>query len=170
MSRFNKVLVLLCSAWSLYLVELGRVNSSKYGSRGFPGGWHSAQHTVTVSFSTLFRYTAVAMPMLYNTRYSSRRRVTVMISVVWVMSFAISCPLLFGLNNTGKNVWNVHSFHTFSIFTSSKLLSEYSNSRGKVSKSEDFIKQNKKRGTFFVLKRDITKHQHINILLKIIHM
>uniref|UniRef100_A0A3P9H4X3 G-protein coupled receptors family 1 profile domain-containing protein n=1 Tax=Oryzias latipes TaxID=8090 RepID=A0A3P9H4X3_ORYLA len=46
------------------------------------------------------RYTAVAMPMLYNTRYSSRRRVTVMISVVWVMSFAISCPLLFGLNNT----------------------------------------------------------------------
>lgn len=24
-----------------------------------------------------------------------------MISVVWVLSFAISCPLLFGLNNTG---------------------------------------------------------------------
>ncbi|AWO99016.1 D(2)-like dopamine receptor [Scophthalmus maximus] len=46
------------------------------------------------------RYTAVALPMLYNTRYSSRRRVTVMISVVWVLSFAISCPLLFGLNNT----------------------------------------------------------------------
>lgn len=47
-------------------------------------------------------YTAVAMPMLYNTRYSSRRRVAVMISVVWVLSFAISCPLLFGLNNTGE--------------------------------------------------------------------
>lgn len=47
------------------------------------------------------RYTAVAMPLLYNTRYSSKRRVTVMISVVWVLSFAISCPLLFGLNNTG---------------------------------------------------------------------
>ncbi|KAG5268380.1 hypothetical protein AALO_G00211960 [Alosa alosa] len=46
------------------------------------------------------RYTAVAMPMLYNTRYSSRRRVTIMISVVWVLSFAISCPLLFGLNST----------------------------------------------------------------------
>ncbi|XP_072467182.1 D(2) dopamine receptor [Notamacropus eugenii] len=45
------------------------------------------------------RYTAVAMPMLYNTRYSSKRRVTVMITVVWVLSFAISCPLLFGLNN-----------------------------------------------------------------------
>uniref|UniRef100_A0A8D0GYH7 Dopamine receptor D2 n=1 Tax=Sphenodon punctatus TaxID=8508 RepID=A0A8D0GYH7_SPHPU len=49
------------------------------------------------------RYTAVAMPMLYNTRYSSKRRVTVMISVVWVLSFAISCPLLFGLNNPDKN-------------------------------------------------------------------
>ncbi|XP_009871364.1 PREDICTED: D(2) dopamine receptor isoform X4 [Apaloderma vittatum] len=49
------------------------------------------------------RYTAVAMPMLYNTRYSSKRRVTVMISVVWVLSFAISCPILFGLNNTDEN-------------------------------------------------------------------
>ncbi|KAM9298892.1 D(2) dopamine receptor [Gastrophryne carolinensis] len=49
------------------------------------------------------RYTAVAMPMLYNTRYSSKRRVTVMIGVVWVLSFAISCPLLFGLNNTASN-------------------------------------------------------------------
>ncbi|XP_077162281.1 D(2) dopamine receptor isoform X2 [Paroedura picta] len=49
------------------------------------------------------RYTAVAMPMLYNTRYSSKRRVAVMIAVVWVLSFAISCPLLFGLNNTEKN-------------------------------------------------------------------
>ncbi|XP_019520770.1 PREDICTED: D(2) dopamine receptor isoform X2 [Hipposideros armiger] len=45
------------------------------------------------------RYTAVAMPMLYNTRYSSKRRVTVMIAIVWVLSFTISCPLLFGLNN-----------------------------------------------------------------------
>ncbi|KAM9269338.1 D(2) dopamine receptor isoform 2-T2 [Morus bassanus] len=49
------------------------------------------------------RYTAVAMPMLYNTRYSSKRRVTVMIAVVWVLSFAISCPILFGLNNTDEN-------------------------------------------------------------------
>ncbi|XP_078415103.1 D(2) dopamine receptor A-like [Cetorhinus maximus] len=46
------------------------------------------------------RYTAVAMPMLYNTRYSSKRRVTVMISIVWALSFAISCPLLFGLNDS----------------------------------------------------------------------
>uniref|UniRef100_H3CFF1 Dopamine receptor D2 like n=1 Tax=Tetraodon nigroviridis TaxID=99883 RepID=H3CFF1_TETNG len=49
------------------------------------------------------RYIAVAMPMLYNTRYSSRRRVAVMIAVVWFLSFAISCPLLFGLNNTGNS-------------------------------------------------------------------
>ncbi|XP_024610015.1 D(2) dopamine receptor isoform X1 [Neophocaena asiaeorientalis asiaeorientalis] len=49
------------------------------------------------------RYTAVAMPMLYNTRYSSKRRVTVMITIVWVLSFTISCPLLFGLNNTDQN-------------------------------------------------------------------
>lgn len=48
------------------------------------------------------RYTAVAMPMLYNTRYSSKRRVTVMIAIVWVLSFTISCPMLFGLNNTGE--------------------------------------------------------------------
>ncbi|XP_072548707.1 LOW QUALITY PROTEIN: dopamine receptor D2 like [Salminus brasiliensis] len=48
------------------------------------------------------RYTAVAMPMLYNTRYSSRRRVALMIAVVWFLSFAISCPLLFGLNNTAS--------------------------------------------------------------------
>ncbi|XP_069496968.1 D(2)-like dopamine receptor [Ambystoma mexicanum] len=46
------------------------------------------------------RYTAVAMPMLYNTRYSSKRRVSMMIAVVWVLSFAISCPLLFGLNKS----------------------------------------------------------------------
>ncbi|XP_058518505.1 D(2) dopamine receptor isoform X2 [Ochotona princeps] len=49
------------------------------------------------------RYTAVAMPMLYNTRYSSKRRVTVMIAIVWVLSLTISCPLLFGLNKTDQN-------------------------------------------------------------------
>lgn len=40
--------------------------------------------------------------MLYNTRYSSKRRVTVMIAVVWVLSFAISSPILFGLNKAGE--------------------------------------------------------------------
>lgn len=63
-------------------------------------------------FCFRLRYTAVAMPMLYNTRYSSRRRVTVMISVVWVLSFAISCPLLFGLNNTGKKELNTNLLHS----------------------------------------------------------
>uniref|UniRef100_A0A8C2YC26 Dopamine receptor D2 n=1 Tax=Coturnix japonica TaxID=93934 RepID=A0A8C2YC26_COTJA len=48
------------------------------------------------------RYTAVAMPMLYNTRYSSKRRVTLMIAVVWVLSFAISSPILFGLNKADE--------------------------------------------------------------------
>lgn len=62
------------------------------------------------------RYTAVAMPLLYNTRYSSKRRVTVMISVVWVLSFAISCPLLFGLNNTG-NVFFLFFFKTGGIIS-----------------------------------------------------
>ncbi|XP_010775129.1 dopamine receptor D2 like [Notothenia coriiceps] len=56
------------------------------------------------------RYTAVAMPMLYNTRYSSRRRVAVMIGVVWFLSFAISCPLLFGLNNTASREGTSCSF------------------------------------------------------------
>ncbi|XP_078088106.1 D(3) dopamine receptor [Mustelus asterias] len=46
------------------------------------------------------RYTAVVMPILYNTNYGSKRRVTIMISAVWILSFAVSCPLLFGFNTT----------------------------------------------------------------------
>ncbi|XP_015196681.2 D(3) dopamine receptor [Lepisosteus oculatus] len=46
------------------------------------------------------RYTAVVMPVLYNTTHSSRRRVSVMIAAVWVLAFAVSCPLLFGFNTT----------------------------------------------------------------------
>ncbi|XP_041066819.1 D(3) dopamine receptor [Carcharodon carcharias] len=46
------------------------------------------------------RYTAVVMPIQYNTNYSSRRRVTIMITIVWILSFAVSCPLLFGFNTT----------------------------------------------------------------------
>ncbi|XP_061675159.1 dopamine receptor D2 like isoform X2 [Syngnathoides biaculeatus] len=56
------------------------------------------------------RYTAVAMPLLYNTRYSSRRRVALMIAAVWFLSFAISCPLLFGLNNTADREGTTCSF------------------------------------------------------------
>ncbi|XP_069470339.1 D(2) dopamine receptor [Ambystoma mexicanum] len=63
------------------------------------------------------RYTAVAMPMLYNTRYSSKRRVTVMISVVWVLSFAVSCPILFGLNNTADHECLIEN-PTFVVYSS----------------------------------------------------
>lgn len=46
------------------------------------------------------RYTAVVMPVLYNTTHRSRTRVFVMITTVWVLAFAVSCPLLFGFNTT----------------------------------------------------------------------
>ncbi|XP_059391083.1 D(2) dopamine receptor B-like isoform X2 [Carassius carassius] len=46
------------------------------------------------------RYMAVVMPVLYNTTHSSRKRVSVMIATVWVLAFAVSCPLLFGFNTT----------------------------------------------------------------------
>ncbi|XP_043929092.1 D(3) dopamine receptor [Protopterus annectens] len=46
------------------------------------------------------RYTAVVMPVQYNTTHSSRRRVNLMIITVWVLAFAVSCPLLFGFNTT----------------------------------------------------------------------
>ncbi|KAM4606398.1 D(3) dopamine receptor [Polymixia lowei] len=46
------------------------------------------------------RYTAVVMPVLYNTTHSSRKRVSMMIATVWVLAFAVSCPLLFGFNTT----------------------------------------------------------------------
>ncbi|KAG1957393.1 dopamine receptor D2b [Pimephales promelas] len=71
------------------------------------------------------RYTAVAMPMLYNTRYSSKRRVTVMISVVWVLSFAISCPLLFGLNNTATRDGAVCEIANPSFVVYSSIMSFY---------------------------------------------
>ncbi|XP_040836756.1 D(3) dopamine receptor isoform X2 [Ochotona curzoniae] len=49
------------------------------------------------------RYTAVVMPVHYQhgTGQSSCRRVALMITAVWVLAFAVSCPLLFGLNTTG---------------------------------------------------------------------
>ncbi|KAM8870018.1 dopamine receptor D2 like isoform 2-T3 [Spinachia spinachia] len=71
------------------------------------------------------RYTAVAMPMLYNTRYSSRRRVAVMISVVWFLSFAISCPLLFGLNNTASRDGSTCSFADPAFVVYSSVASFY---------------------------------------------
>ncbi|XP_044064282.1 dopamine receptor D2 like isoform X2 [Siniperca chuatsi] len=71
------------------------------------------------------RYTAVAMPMLYNTRYSSRRRVAVMIAVVWFLSFAISCPLLFGLNNTANREGTTCSFADPAFVVYSSVASFY---------------------------------------------
>lgn len=54
------------------------------------------------NLESLRRYTAVVMPVLYNTTHRSRKRVFMMISVVWVLAFAVSCPLLFGFNTTGQ--------------------------------------------------------------------
>ncbi|XP_053699702.1 dopamine receptor D2 like isoform X3 [Synchiropus splendidus] len=71
------------------------------------------------------RYTAVAMPMLYNTRYSSRRRVAVMIAAVWFLSFAISCPLLFGLNNRASQNRTTCSFADPSFVVYSSIASFY---------------------------------------------
>uniref|UniRef100_A0A8C5GYK3 D(2) dopamine receptor A-like n=1 Tax=Gouania willdenowi TaxID=441366 RepID=A0A8C5GYK3_GOUWI len=71
------------------------------------------------------RYTAVAMPLLYNTRYSSRRRVVVMITVVWFLSFAISCPLLFGLNNTASREGTTCSFADPAFVVYSSVASFY---------------------------------------------
>ncbi|XP_054639013.1 dopamine receptor D2 like isoform X2 [Dunckerocampus dactyliophorus] len=71
------------------------------------------------------RYTAVAMPMLYNTRYSSRRRVVVMITLVWFLSFAISCPLLFGLNNTAGREGATCSFTDPAFVVYSSVVSFY---------------------------------------------
>ncbi|XP_028290227.1 D(3) dopamine receptor isoform X1 [Gouania willdenowi] len=46
------------------------------------------------------RYTAVVMPVLYNTTHRSKKRVFAMIATVWVLAFTVSCPLLFGFNTT----------------------------------------------------------------------
>ncbi|KAG6929505.1 dopamine receptor D3, partial [Chelydra serpentina] len=49
------------------------------------------------------RYTAVVMPVQYQygTGKSSCRRVSIMIVMVWILAFGVSCPLLFGFNTTG---------------------------------------------------------------------
>ncbi|XP_063999345.1 D(3) dopamine receptor [Pogoniulus pusillus] len=48
------------------------------------------------------RYTAVVKPVQYqySTGQSSCRRVSLMIVIVWMLAFAVSCPLLFGFNTT----------------------------------------------------------------------
>ncbi|XP_068926130.1 D(3) dopamine receptor isoform X2 [Petaurus breviceps papuanus] len=66
------------------------------------------------------RYIAVVMPVRYqySSGQSSCRRVSFMITVVWVLAFAVSCPLLFGLNTTGDpNVCSI-SNPDFVIYSS----------------------------------------------------
>ncbi|TKS82413.1 D(2) dopamine receptor A [Collichthys lucidus] len=58
-------------------------------------------------------------------RYSSRRRVAVMIAVVWFLSFAISCPLLFGLNNTASRKGTTCSFADPAFVVYSSVASFY---------------------------------------------
>ncbi|XP_072781331.1 D(3) dopamine receptor isoform X2 [Taeniopygia guttata] len=52
------------------------------------------------------RYTAVVKPVQYqySTGQSSCRRVSLMIVIVWMLAFAVSCPLLFGFNTTGQEM------------------------------------------------------------------
>ncbi|KAJ3597357.1 hypothetical protein NHX12_000885 [Muraenolepis orangiensis] len=60
-----------------------------------------------------------------STRCSSRRRVALMISIVWFLSFAISCPLLFGLNHTASRDGRKCSFADPSFVVYSSVASFY---------------------------------------------
>ncbi|XP_075020463.1 D(3) dopamine receptor [Calonectris borealis] len=55
------------------------------------------------------RYTAVVKPVQYqySTGQSSCRRVSLMIVIVWMLAFAVSCPLLFGFNTTVLQTFQV---------------------------------------------------------------
>ncbi|NXO92510.1 DRD2 protein, partial [Certhia brachydactyla] len=101
----------LCMPWVVYMEVVGEWRFSRIHCDIFVtlDVMMCTASILNLCAISIDRYTAVAMPMLYNTRYSSKRRVTVMIAVVWVLSFAISCPLLFGLNNTGiaRNIHGV---------------------------------------------------------------
>uniref|UniRef100_A0A8C6YVV8 Dopamine receptor D2 n=1 Tax=Nothoprocta perdicaria TaxID=30464 RepID=A0A8C6YVV8_NOTPE len=98
------LLALLVMPWVVYLEVVGEWKFSRIHCDIFVtlDVMMCTASILNLCAISIDRYTAVAMPMLYNTRYSSKRRVTVMISVVWVLSFAISCPILFGLNNTDE--------------------------------------------------------------------
>ncbi|NXD00302.1 DRD2 protein, partial [Certhia familiaris] len=99
----------LCMPWVVYMEVVGEWRFSRIHCDIFVtlDVMMCTASILNLCAISIDRYTAVAMPMLYNTRYSSKRRVTVMIAVVWVLSFAISCPLLFGLNNTARNIHGV---------------------------------------------------------------
>lgn len=95
---FNELSFLLSSA-SVWVTLYGPL------SLGFPPCL-----TPSVLF---YRYTAVVMPVHYQhgTGQSSCRRVALMITAVWVLAFAVSCPLLFGFNTTGKTVGSTSWTH-----------------------------------------------------------
>ncbi|NXH42114.1 DRD2 protein, partial [Dicaeum eximium] len=95
----------LCMPWVVYVEVVGEWRFSRIHCDIFVtlDVMMCTASILNLCAISIDRYTAVAMPMLYNTRYSSKRRVTFMIAVVWVLSFAISCPLLFGLNNTARS-------------------------------------------------------------------
>ncbi|XP_074784066.1 D(3) dopamine receptor [Athene noctua] len=71
------------------------------------------------------RYTAVVKPVQYqySTGQSSCRRVSLMIVVVWMLAFAVSCPLLFGFNTTADP--SVCSISNPSFIIYSSLVSFY---------------------------------------------
>ncbi|NXG60880.1 DRD3 protein, partial [Hemiprocne comata] len=71
------------------------------------------------------RYTAVVKPVQYqySSGQSSCRRVSLMIVVVWMLAFAVSCPLLFGFNTTGDP--SVCSISNPSFIIYSSLVSFY---------------------------------------------
>ncbi|KAM6319661.1 D(3) dopamine receptor [Podargus strigoides] len=71
------------------------------------------------------RYTAVVKPVQYQygTGQSSCRRVSLMIMIVWMLAFAVSCPLLFGFNTTGDP--SVCSISNPSFIIYSSLVSFY---------------------------------------------
>ncbi|NXY85114.1 DRD3 protein, partial [Alcedo cyanopectus] len=71
------------------------------------------------------RYTAVVKPVHYqnSTGQSSCRRVSLMIVIVWMLAFAVSCPLLFGFNTTADP--SVCSISNPSFIIYSSLVSFY---------------------------------------------
>ncbi|NXN98070.1 DRD3 protein, partial [Rhinopomastus cyanomelas] len=66
------------------------------------------------------RYTAVVKPVQYqySTGQSSCRRVSLMIVMVWMLAFAVSCPLLLGFNTTADPSVCSISNPSFIIFSS----------------------------------------------------
>lgn len=92
----------------------------------------------TYSISPSFhRYTAVVMPVHYQqgTGQSSCRRVALMITAVWLLSFAVSCPLLFGFNTTGNNdsvTCNTQVIHSTSEWLWVLFIPEMSDLKGSV--------------------------------------